>query len=125
MNSTRRVCTDRTEWRTEDGKLHRDDGPAVEYADGTQVWYINGQKHREDGPAYIIGGTSYWYKYGKIHREDGPAIECDTGEKYYYLENTQVLPEALFTYKEKRKPSKKIMVCACGPERIKRQIELD
>ena len=24
------------------GELHRDDGPAVEWADGNEFWYING-----------------------------------------------------------------------------------
>jgi hypothetical protein len=24
------------------GKLHREDGPAVEYSSGTKVWYLNG-----------------------------------------------------------------------------------
>ena len=24
------------------GKLHREDGPAVEYASGTRQWYVNG-----------------------------------------------------------------------------------
>jgi hypothetical protein len=33
------------------GKLHRDDGPAVECATGDKAWYKNGLKHREDGPA--------------------------------------------------------------------------
>ena len=38
------------EWWLND-KLHREDGPAVEYADGTKKWYLNGGLHREDGPA--------------------------------------------------------------------------
>ena len=25
------------------GQLHREDGPAIEYADGTRSWYVNGQ----------------------------------------------------------------------------------
>ena len=32
-------------------KRHREDGPAVEYADGSKEWYLNGKLHREDGPA--------------------------------------------------------------------------
>ena len=32
-------------------KLHREDGPACEYADGTKCWYLNGKRHRTDGPA--------------------------------------------------------------------------
>jgi len=30
------------EWRV-DGYLHRTDGPAVIYADGTQAWWVNGE----------------------------------------------------------------------------------
>ena len=30
------------------GKLHREDGPAVEHTGGTKCWYLNGQRHRED-----------------------------------------------------------------------------
>ena len=26
------------------GKCHRLDGPAIEYADGSKSWFINGQK---------------------------------------------------------------------------------
>ena len=29
------------------GKLHREDGPAREYADGDKVWYLNGKKVTE------------------------------------------------------------------------------
>ena len=25
------------------GKLHREDGPAIEYADGGKEWYLNGK----------------------------------------------------------------------------------
>jgi hypothetical protein len=34
-------------------KIHREDGPAIEYADGSLEWRINGQIHREDGPAVV------------------------------------------------------------------------
>jgi hypothetical protein len=30
---------------------HREDGPAIEYSDGSKEWLINGNHHREDGPA--------------------------------------------------------------------------
>jgi hypothetical protein len=33
------------------GKLHREDGPAVEWTNGSKSWYLNGNLHREDGPA--------------------------------------------------------------------------
>ena len=28
------------------GKMHREDGPAIEYADGTKYWFLNGVIHR-------------------------------------------------------------------------------
>jgi len=30
---------------------HREDGPALEFADGSRHWYLNGKRHRLDGPA--------------------------------------------------------------------------
>ena len=29
------------------GKRHREDGPACEYANGTRVWYLNGESYTE------------------------------------------------------------------------------
>ena len=53
------------------GKLHREDGPAVEWADGTKAWWLNGKLHREDGPAVeYANGSKFWYLNGKYHRED-------------------------------------------------------
>ena len=47
-------------------KLHREDGPAIEYADGTKYWYLNDKLHREDGPAMeYADGTKSWYLNGK------------------------------------------------------------
>ena len=33
-------------WRNKEGKLHRIDGPAVEYGNGAKHWYQNGVLHR-------------------------------------------------------------------------------
>ena len=45
--------------------LHREDGPAVEYTDGSKAWYINGQRHREDGRAIEWNdGYEAWYING-------------------------------------------------------------
>ena len=59
------------EWRL-DGKLHREDGPAVEWSNGSREWYLNGEKlteeeHREqtqpqptcDGKTVEIDGRTY------------------------------------------------------------------
>jgi hypothetical protein len=54
------------------GKLHRQDGPAVERPDGYREWYLNGKRHRQDGPAIEWpDGTCVWWLKGKLHRPDG------------------------------------------------------
>lgn len=86
------------EWRTEQGLLHRDDGPAlifplwqqwfqngvshrigapaIEACDGMmKVWHVNGKEHRLDGPARDDGYYRAWATGGKFHRIDGPARE--------------------------------------------------
>jgi hypothetical protein len=35
-------------WYNEDGQLHREDGPALECADGDKSWWINGQRLTEE-----------------------------------------------------------------------------
>jgi hypothetical protein len=73
-------------WLNQDGKLHREDGPAIEYASGTKIWYLNGKYHREDGPAIEwASGNKKWFLNGKLHREDGPAVEDTSGTKKWYL----------------------------------------
>jgi hypothetical protein len=52
-------------WRL-NGKLHREDGPAIEHSNGDKYWYLNGKRHREDGPAIeYADGTKYWYLNGE------------------------------------------------------------
>jgi hypothetical protein len=56
--------------------LHRSDGPAIEYTNGSKSWYVDGKRHRTDGPAIEgFNGHKAWYVDGKLHRSDGPAIE--------------------------------------------------
>lgn len=57
------------------GIRHRIDGPAIEYVNGDRAWYKNGELHREDGPAIELGGINEWWVNGQRHREDGPAVE--------------------------------------------------
>jgi hypothetical protein len=46
--------------------LHRTDGPAFEYKNGSRVWYINGKYHRLDGPAAEwANGQKFWYILNK------------------------------------------------------------
>ena len=86
------VCTTKAdgtkEWRLdgEQALLHREGGPAVEYADGSMEWWVRGERHREDGPATEFAhGDKHWYHRGNFHREDGPAIEYASGTNFWYL----------------------------------------
>ena len=82
-----------TFWKL-NGKRHREDGPAIEFADGRKSWYINGELHRQDGPAIeFVDGDKRWYIDGKRHREDGPAIEYADGEEQWYLNGVKLTKE--------------------------------
>jgi hypothetical protein len=37
------------EWRDDDGRPHRDDGPAAIYPDGRRIWFDEGVKVTEEG----------------------------------------------------------------------------
>lgn len=81
-------CNEYKKWYV-NGVAHRDNGPAIEYANGKQVWMQNGQYHRDPHPETGICGPAIenpnnpkenkWYKHGKLHRVDGSAslIEVD------------------------------------------------
>lgn len=54
---------------------HREDGPAVEWFDGSYAWYYHGSLHRIGGPAYkTVLGNLYWYRNGYKHNPSGPAV---------------------------------------------------
>jgi len=61
---------------------------------GIKHWYLNGELHREDGPAVEwANGFKAWYRNGELHREDGPAAEWATGDKYWWLNGKRVTEE--------------------------------
>jgi hypothetical protein len=82
-------------WYNQQDRLHREDGPAIEGANGTKFWYLNGKCHREDGPAYEgADGFKWWFLNGIYLTEaefnartkkqpscDGKIVEID-GKKY-------------------------------------------
>jgi len=74
-------------------KLHREDGPAVEYTNGDKCWFINDKLHRLDGPAVESIGDKQWCLNGKRHREDGPAVECSDGDKFWFLNGKKLTEE--------------------------------
>ncbi len=91
MNSTPKQLADRTEWRNEQGRLHRTDGPAAERPAGTKEWWVNGLRHRTDGPAVEWpDGTKSWWVNGQLHRTDGPAREWADGTKSWWVNNQRI-----------------------------------
>jgi hypothetical protein len=72
-------------------QYHREDGPAIEYPDGSKCWHLNGNLHRVDGPAIeYADGSKEWRLNGKLHRTDGPAIEWWNGSKEWYLNGAKL-----------------------------------
>lgn len=78
----------------QNGKRHREDGPAILATEGGELWYWEDKLHRTDGPAVKdADGDLAWYKHGKLHREDGPAlISGDGNRKAWFVDGVEVLP---------------------------------
>lgn len=86
-------------WWIKDGKFHREDGPAKEYADGTKEWFIEGKRHREDGPAIeYADGRKVWYK-----NDDICARQYVSGDKYVFTRKESEDGSELWLELEKEK----------------------
>jgi hypothetical protein len=73
----------------QDDRLHRRDGPAIEYH-GDKFWHLDGEFHRRDGPAIeTIDGNKLWYVNNKRHRRDGPAAEWWDGSLEWWYDNIE------------------------------------
>ena len=82
------------EWY-QNGRLHRVDGPAVERPNGYRAWWQTGRLHRLDGPAIVYSdGNREWYQNGQVHRLDGPAVINEDGTKEYWINGTQHTEES-------------------------------
>ena len=90
-NYNRNIKDDRGIYYYLNDKLHRIDGPAVEWINGDRFWYQNDLLHRIDGPAIEYhNGDKGWWQNGKLHRIDGPACEHLDGYKRWYYEGKLV-----------------------------------
>jgi hypothetical protein len=68
----------------------------VKVDNGDTRWYLNGKLHREDGPAVEFAcGTKSWCLNGELHRADGPAIEYADGNKSWYINGVKVTEQAV------------------------------
>ena len=66
----------------------------MEWVNGNKYWYQNGKCHRLDGPAAeYADGDKAWYQNDKLHRLDGPAVERAGGVKSWYIEDVKYTEE--------------------------------
>ena len=78
-------------------------------ANGDKFWYVNGELHRENGPACeYANGDKFWYVNGERHREDGPAMEFASGSKFWYV-NGKELTEKEFNERNKKPCTNKVI----------------
>ena len=70
---------------------------------GTRRYYnAANQLHRDEGPAIEWrNGTKSWFQYGIRHRTDGAAIEYSDGDKAWYI-NGEELTEDEFNQRVKK-----------------------
>jgi hypothetical protein len=63
--------------------LHRVDGPAVIYSNGTKLWYLHGKLNSvNDQPSRITHEKKEWFHNDVLHRIGGPAV--------VYRKNTRI-----------------------------------
>ena len=78
-------------WRNEIGQLHREDGPAAIFTDGSKAYYLKGKPIQENEfykiPRIDEDGNKRWFnKDGKLHRDnDLPAVKMTNKYKAWYI----------------------------------------
>lgn len=67
MSESQKVIgKDYTCWLNSNGDLHRVDGPAIQWPNGTKEWFLNGLPHRLCGPAIEYpDGQKDWFINGE------------------------------------------------------------
>lgn len=61
---------------------------------GNKGWHLGLKLHRVDGPAIeFLGGTKIWFFEGKKHRIGGPAVEYPDGTKEWWVEGKHIIPK--------------------------------
>lgn len=84
MNNPKIDDKDNQVWRNLKGEYHRIEGPAIKYANGSEMWCLHGKIHRLNGPAVTNISGKFWYQNNVLHRLDGPAEEWSNGEKCWF-----------------------------------------
>jgi hypothetical protein len=97
--------TSTTSPKPESTESGEDNQPVMEVSKyGTKRWYLNGELHREDGPALeYADGNKYWFLNDKLHREDGPAVERADGTKKWYLNGEEMTEKEFNKWRKENK----------------------
>ena len=54
--------------------------------DGTKIWHTDGKVHRLDGPAIEYpDGSKFYFQDNKLNRTNGPALEYHDGHVGWHL----------------------------------------
>ena len=101
MTTTYEVTVDNgtTTWRV-NGNLHREDGPAVEYANGDKSWYLNGKLHREDGPAVEYANGYKEWRINGIQLSEQEFLSRSQGKEMTIAEIEAILGHKIKVVKE-------------------------
>ena len=76
------------EWVNKEGVMHRLDGPALEFDNGSREWWVDGKRHRVDGPAMdYTTGYKAWYLNGRHYSPEEWLNSLTKDEKITYLFN--------------------------------------
>ena len=91
-----------------EGKLHREDGPAVTYSNGAKIWYLDGEFHREGGPAIESKSCDEWYINGVLQKRVIRKSWCNENEITTYYDGDIVRSEnsetGKITFEENNRP---------------------
>jgi hypothetical protein len=83
------------------------------YDDGAIEWRLNGHLHREDGPALEdANGSKEWFLNGYLHRTDGPAVEWADGSVEWWLNGNQVSWRDLYSQANDPETELRILLAA-------------
>lgn len=81
-------------YRDNKGRLHREDGPAVIYPDGSKFYHVNGSRTSITQPtSYFDNGYVEWNLYAIPHRDNGPACASPNGLLRWVDDGERIWPK--------------------------------
>ena len=67
-------------------ELHRIGGPAINWKDGANEWFISGRRHRLNGPVFeSVSDYRDWSLNDKLHCIEGHAVERADGTREWWV----------------------------------------